>query len=136
MSDYFSEAYYSWYKCDNEIFALSINSDLHYAIYKNLQENVFELFVVDTTNRINTKDYVSEDDNLINLIEEAEKYASRKYSTFLDRKAKWKQEPATQKQLEWLKKEWWANGKVLRTKFDVHTVVKANKISWILKKKK
>jgi len=135
MSEYFQEAYYSWYKCDNEIFALSINSDLHYTIYKNLQENVFELYIVDTTNRINTKDYISEDDNLINLIEEAEKYASRKYSTFLDRKAKWKYEPATQKQLDWLKNEWWANGKVLKTKFDVHTCVKANKISWIIKKR-
>jgi len=136
MSDYFEQTYFDWYKCDNEIFALSITSDLHYAIYKNLNENVFELYVVNTTNRINTRDYVSEDDNLINLIEEAEKYASRKYSTFLDRKAKWKHETATQKQLEWLKKEWWANGKVLRTKFDVHTVVKANKIVWIMKKKK
>jgi len=135
MSEYFSEAYFNWYRCDNEIFALSITSDLHYTIYKNLQENIFELYMVDTTNRINTKDYISEDDNLINLIEEAEKYASRKYSTFLDRKAKWKYEPATQKQLDWLKKEWWANGKVLRTKFDVHTVVKANKISWIIKKR-
>jgi len=43
-------------------------------------------------------------------------------STFLDRKAKWKYEPATQKQLDWLKNEWWANGK-------------ANKISWIIKKR-
>ena len=135
MSEYFSEAYYSWFKCDINTFALSITSDLHYTIYKNLQENSFELYMVDTTNRINTKDYISEDDNLINLIEEAEKYASRKYSTFLDRKAKWKYEPATQKQLDWLKKEWWANGKVLRTKFDVHTCVKANKISWIIKKR-
>jgi len=135
MSEYFAESYYDWYKCDREIFALSITSDLHYTIYKNLNENIFELYMVDTTNRINTKDYISEDDNLINLIEEAEKYASRKYSTFLDRKAKWKYEPATQKQLDWLKKEWWANGKVLRTKFDVHTCVKANKISWIIKKR-
>jgi len=135
MSEYFGEAYYSWYKCDNEIFALSINSDLHYTIYKNMKENIFELFMVDTTNKVNRKDYISEDDNLINLIEEAEKYASRKYSTFLDRKAKWKYEPATQKQLDWLKNEWWANGKILRTKFDVHTCVKANKISWIIKKK-
>jgi len=135
MNEYFSEAYFNWYKCDNEIFALSITSDLHYAIYKNISENSFELYMVDTTNRINTKDYISEDDNLINLIEEAEKYASRKYSTFLDRKAKWKYEPATQKQLDWLKNEWWANDKVLITKFDVHTVVKANKISWIIKKR-
>jgi len=135
MSEYFSEAYWDWYKCDRDTFALSITSDLHYAIYKNMQENSFELYMVDTTNRINTKDYISEDDNLINLIEEAEKYASRKYSTFLDRKAKWKYEPATQKQLDWLKNEWWANGKVLRTKFDVHTCVKANKISWIIKKR-
>ena len=90
MSEYFSEAYLGWYKCDNNTFALSITSDLHYTIYKNLNENIFELYMVDTTNRINTKDYISEDDNLINLIEEAEKYASRKYSTFLDRKAKWK----------------------------------------------
>jgi len=135
MSDYFSEAYYDWYKCNNEIYSLSTTSDLHYTIYKNINENIFELYFVNTTNRINTKDYMSEDDNLINLIEEAEKYASRKYSTFLDRKAKWKYEPATQKQLEWLKKEWWANGKALRTKFDVHRVVKANKISWIIKKR-
>jgi len=135
MSEYFSEAYLGWYKCDNNTFALSITSDLHYTIYKNLNENIFELYMVDTTNRINTKDYISEDDNLINLIEEAEKYASRKYSTFLDRKAKWKYEPATQKQLDWLKNEWWANGKILRTKFDVHTCVKANKISWIIKKR-
>ena len=135
MSEYFEEAYLNWYKCDINTFALSITSDLHYTIYKNLQENIFELYIVDTTNRINTKDYISEDDNLINLIEEAEKYASRKYSTFLDRKAKWKYEPATQKQLDWLKNEWWANGKVLRTKFDVHTCVKANKISWIIKKR-
>jgi len=135
MSEYFSESYFDWYKCDRDTFALSINSDSHYTIYKNLQENIFELYVVDTTNRVNTKDYISEDDNLINLIEEAEKYASRKYSTFLDRKAKWKYEPATQKQLEWLKNEWWVNGKVLRTKFDVHTCVKANKISWIIKKR-
>ena len=104
MNEYFGEAYYSWFKCDINTFALSITSDLHYTIYKNLQENSFELYMVDTTNRINTKDYISEDDNLINLIEEAEKYASRKYSTFLDRKAKWKYEPATQKQLDWLKK--------------------------------
>ena len=40
-----------------------------------------------------------------------------------------------QKQLDWLKNEWWANGKILRTKFDVHTCVKANKISWIVKKR-
>jgi len=135
MSDYFCEAYYDWYKCNNEIFALSTNSDYHYIIYKNLNDNVFELYFVNTTNKINTKDYISEDDNLINLIEEAEKYASRKYSTFLDRKAKWKYELATQKQLDWLKKEWWANGKILKTKFDVHKVVKANKISWIIKKR-
>jgi len=135
MSEYFSESYYDWYKCDRDTFALSITSDLHYTIYKNLQENIFELYMVNTTNRINTKDYISEDDNLINLIEEAEKYASRKYSTFLDRKAKWKYEPATQKQLDWLKSQWWANGKVLRTKFDVHTCVKSNKISWIIKKR-
>jgi len=136
MGEYFSESYYHWFKCDNEIFALSTNSDHHYTIYKNLSENIFELYYVNTTNKINTKDYISEDDNLINLIEEAEKYASRKYSTFLDRKAKWKYEPATQKQLDWLKKEWWANGKVLRTKMDIHTVTKANKIVWIIKKKK
>ena len=135
MSEYFSESYYDWYKCDRDTFALSINSDLHYVIYKNIKENIFELFIVDTTNKVNRKEYVSEDDNLINLIEESEKYASRKYSTFLDRKAKWKYEPATQKQLDWLKNEWWANGKVLRTKFDVHTCVKANKISWIIKKR-
>jgi len=36
---------------------------------------------------------------------------------------------------QWLKNEWWANGKVLRTKFDVHTCVKANKISWIINKR-
>lgn len=135
MSEYFSEAYFDWFKCDNEIFSLSINSDLHYTIYKNISENVFELYIVDTTNRINTKDYVSENENLINLIDEAEKYASRRYSTFLDRKAKWKYEDATIKQLEWLQKEWWASNKVLKTKMDVHKVAKANKITWIMKKK-
>jgi len=88
MSEYFAESYYDWYKCDRDTFALSINSDLHHVIYKNLQENIFELYIVDTTNKVNRKEYVSEDDNLINLIEEAEKYASRKYSTFLDRKTK------------------------------------------------
>ncbi|OHD25748.1 MAG: hypothetical protein A2Y34_05475 [Spirochaetes bacterium GWC1_27_15] len=134
MGDYFSESYYDWFKCNNEIYSLSVNSDLHYAIYKNLSENVFELYFVNTTNKINTKNYLSEDDNLINLIEEAEKYASRKHSTFLDRKAKWKYENATQKQLDWLSKEWWANGKILKTKMDVHTVTKANKIVWIMKK--
>lgn len=135
MSEYFSESYYDWFKCDNDIFALSTNSDYHYAIYKNIKENIFELYFINTTNKVNTKDYISEDDNLINLIEEAEKYATRKYSTFLDRKAKWKYESSTQKQLDWLKDQWWVNGKILRTKFDVHVVVKANKISWIIKKK-
>jgi superfamily II DNA or RNA helicase len=136
MGDYFSESYYDWFKCDNDIYSLSTNSDLHYTIYKNLSENTFELYFINTTNKINTKNYLSEEDNLVNLIEEAEKYASRKYSTFLDRKAKWKHESATQKQLDWLKKEWWASGKIINTKMDVHKVTKANKIVWIMKKKK
>ena len=136
MGEYFSESYYDWFKCDYEIYSLSTHSDLHYTIYKNISENTFELYFINTTNKINTKDYISEDDNLMNLIEQAEKYASRKYSTFLDRKVKWKIESATQKQLEWLSKEWWAKSKVLKTKMDVHIVTKANKIVWIMKKKK
>jgi superfamily II DNA or RNA helicase len=134
MSDYFDESYYDWYRCDNNTYALSTNSDYHYVIYKSMVENTFELYFVNTTNRINTKDYISENENLIDLIEESEKYASRKYSTFLDRKAKWKFESSTQKQLEWLGKEWWAKGKVLKTKMDIHMVTKSNKITWIMKK--
>jgi superfamily II DNA or RNA helicase len=134
MSDYFDESYYDWYRCDNNTYALSTNSDYHYVIYKSIAENTFELYFVNTTNRINTKDYISENENLIDLIEESEKYASRKYSTFLDRKAKWKFESSTPKQLEWLGKEWWAKGKVLKTKMDIHMVTKSNKITWIMKK--
>ena len=135
MGDYFNNAYYDWFKCDKDIYVLSTFSDMHYAIYKNILENCFQLYNINTSNGINSKYFISEDDNLANLIDYAHTLANRKYSTYLDRKAMWKHESATQKQIEWLSKEWWAQGKRMNTKMDIHILTKGNKIQWIIKKK-
>jgi hypothetical protein len=68
------------------------------------------------------------------LITYAEQLASQNHSTYLERHAKWKHENATYKQLQWLSTMWWTKGLKIKTKFDVHTTVKANKISWIVNK--
>jgi len=134
MEDYFEDAYLDWFKCDDNTYALSVFSDYHYVIHKNIAESTFDLYKVDTTNKVNTKHYLSENENLVDLIEEAERYASRRYSTYLDRKAKWKHEDATYKQISWLKNQWWTKGKIFKTKMDVHKITKGNKITWIMNK--
>ena len=135
MDEYFENSYYDWFKCDSNIYALSIFSDKHYVIYRNVAECCFELYNVDTTNGVNSKHYISEDNNLVNLIEYAQDLATMRYTTYVQRNSMWKKECATPKQIAWLSKEWWAKNKPIKTKMDVHVLTKGNKIQWIIKKK-
>ena len=106
MDEYFENSYYDWFKCDSNIYALSIFSDKHYVIYRNVAECCFELYNVDTTNGVNSKHYISEDNNLVNLIEYAQDLATMRYTTYVQRNSMWKKECATPKQIAWLSKEW------------------------------
>lgn len=135
MKEYFENAYYDWFQCSFDIYALSSGMDYHYVIYKNVIENSFELYRVNTTNKVNTKEYLSENNNLVDLINEAETYAVRFHSTYLYRDSAWKKEKITDKQKEYFATQWYTKGKNIHTKRDAHIISKGNKITWIINKK-
>lgn len=110
MGNYFVDAYYDWFKCNNDTFALSETGNTHYVIEKNDEDFIVYKVVYDKQTK--ETEEVNSGDNLVELIEFVENKAIERYTSFTYRKAKWKHQAATDNQRKY--------ARTANTKWDAH----------------
>lgn len=123
----FAEAYYDWYKIDNNAFVLSQECDLHYIIVKDIGE--FYTFKVNTSKDKQWYKELEVFTSVIDAIEYCENRIVNANGGYAYRKTKWKYEEATEKQLSCIR----YNREQYKTKWDVHQYFKTYPIKKLLK---
>lgn len=127
MGLHFSEAYYDWFKCSEDTYAISENSDNHYVIERI--ETGFLVYKVIYNKEIKEIEVINEGRNLIELIDFVENESIKRFTSFSQKNARWKLDSATPAQRQWSPKS--------RTKWDVHldfTPKNIKKMIWQHKK--
>jgi superfamily II DNA or RNA helicase len=122
----FNEAYHDWFRVDNFTYGVSEDSNNHFVI-ENDNDDFYVYWICTDKNNKNIE-CLNSNNSLLESIDYVENYCFKRLTSFVYRDAKWKTEPATEKQKQYVK---WA-----KYKWQVHCYFTSNSIKWQLKKYK
>jgi len=121
-STFRENSYYDWYKINYKMYALSESSEIHYVIVKEGTD--FNTYKVSTKKENKYCEELDEFSNVIEAIKYIENENLTDARSFADKDAKWKKQPPTIKQLQYIR------FKTVRNKWEAHLYF----CSWVIKK--
>jgi superfamily II DNA or RNA helicase len=100
MDNRFADAYYDWYKCFIDTWAVSQDTDYHYVIQKDDED--FVLYFVDTNKETHHVECLDTQSNLVELIQHVENKVLHKPTSFAYRRVNWKKDKASDAQKKYV----------------------------------